>query len=98
MKVQSSYNNTENPTFYTLAVNNITAVDAGVYYFNNAATFFKSAFTTIKNDVQLDGKYYISPVINDLVLNNKTIIPFQIDNSEYHLFYSPQVLQDYERN
>jgi dTDP-glucose pyrophosphorylase len=71
---------------------------AGVYYFNNAATFFKSAFTTIKNDVQLDGKYYISPVINDLVLNNKTIIPFQIDNSEYHLFYSPQVLQDYERN
>lgn len=71
---------------------------AGVYYFNNAGTFFKSAFNTIKNDVQLDGKYYISPVINDLVLNNKTIIPFQIDNREYHSFYSPQVLQDYERN
>lgn len=71
---------------------------AGVYYFNDAGTFFKSAFNTIKNDVQLDGKFYISPVINDMVLNNKTIIPFHIDTKEYHLFYSPQVLQEYERN
>jgi dTDP-glucose pyrophosphorylase len=71
---------------------------AGVYFFSNAGTFFKSAFNTIKNDVHLDGKYYISPVINDLVLNNKTIIPFQIDTTEYHLFYSPQILQEYERN
>lgn len=71
---------------------------AGVYYFNDAGTFFNSAFNTIKNDVQLDGKFYISPVINDLVLNNKTIIPFHIDSKEYHLFYSPQVLQEYERN
>jgi NDP-sugar pyrophosphorylase family protein len=70
---------------------------AGVYYFTNANTFFNSAFNTIKNDVQLDGKFYISPVINDMVLNNKKIIPFHIDTKEYHLFYSPQVLQEYER-
>lgn len=71
---------------------------AGVYYFKSAKDFFKSAYNTIKNDVQLDGKYYISPVINDFVLNNLTVIPYHIDNKEYHLFYSPQVLQEYERN
>jgi NDP-sugar pyrophosphorylase family protein len=71
---------------------------AGVYYFKSAKDFFKSAYNTIKNDVQLDGKYYISPVINDFVLNNFKIIPYQVDNKDYHLFYSPQVLQEYERN
>jgi dTDP-glucose pyrophosphorylase len=71
---------------------------AGVYYFKAAKNFFKSAYNTIKNDVQLNGKYYISPVINDLVLNNLRIVPYQIDNKDYHLFYSPQVLQEYERN
>ena len=71
---------------------------AGVYYFKCAKDFFKSAYNTIKNDVHLDGKYYISPVINDFVLNNLSIIPYQIDTKDYHLFYSPQVLQEYERN
>ena len=70
---------------------------AGIYYFKCAQQFFISAFNTIKNDVQLDGKYYISPVINDYILNNLSIIPCQIDNKEFHLFYSPQVLQEFER-
>jgi NDP-sugar pyrophosphorylase family protein len=70
---------------------------AGVYYFKNAKLFFKSAFATIKNDVHLDGKYYISPVINDFVLSNLNVIPFKIEANEYHLFYSPQVLQEFER-
>lgn len=71
---------------------------AGVYYFKRSKDFFKSAYNTIKNDVQLEGRYYISPVINDFVLNNLSIIPYQIETKEYHLFYSPQVLQEFERN
>jgi NDP-sugar pyrophosphorylase family protein len=70
---------------------------AGVYYFKNAKNFFKSAYATIKNDVQLDGKYYISPVINDFVLSDLIIIPYHIETKEYHLFYSPQVLHEFER-
>jgi dTDP-glucose pyrophosphorylase len=71
---------------------------AGVYYFKNAKLFFDSSFSVIKNDVQLDGKFYISPVINEYVLKSKKAIPFNIDASAYHLFYSPQILQDFERN
>lgn len=70
---------------------------AGIYYFKNAKLFFDSSFSVIKNDVQLDGKYFISPVINEYVLKNKSVIPFNIETSEYHLFYSPQVLQEFER-
>lgn len=71
---------------------------AGVYYFKRSGDFFKSAFSTIKNEVQLEGKYYISPVINDFVLNNLEIIPYQIETKSYFLFYSPQVIHEFERN
>jgi dTDP-glucose pyrophosphorylase len=70
---------------------------AGIYYFKNAKLFFESSFSVIKNDVKLDEKYYISPVINEYVLKNKSVIPFKIETSAYHLFYSPQVLQEFER-
>jgi NDP-sugar pyrophosphorylase family protein len=70
---------------------------AGIYYFKNAKLFFDSSFLVIKNDVQLDGKYFISSVINEYVLKNKSVIPFNIETSAYHLFYSPQVLQEFER-
>ena len=70
---------------------------AGIYYFKNAKLFFDSSFSVIKNDVQLNGKYFISPVINEYVLKNKSVIPFNIETSAYHLFYSPQVLHEFER-
>ena len=70
---------------------------AGIYYFKNAKSFFDSSFLVIKNDVHLDGKYYISPVINEYVLKNNRVIPYAIQSTAYHLFYSPQVLQEFER-
>lgn len=70
---------------------------AGYYYFAHAATFFGSAFQTIKNDVKLDGNYYISPVINEYVLRNKKVLNYKIDASQYHSFYSPQMLNEFEK-
>ena len=71
---------------------------AGYYYFQNSELFFKAAFQTIKNDVQLEGMYYISPVINQYVLNNLKVKSFKIDNKKFNSFYSPQLMAEYERN
>lgn len=71
---------------------------AGVYFFSNATNFFKAACMSIKNDVQIDGAFYISPVVNEFVLNSLKVIAYNLDAKDYHLFYSPQVLQDFERN
>ncbi|RDC54239.1 nucleotidyl transferase [Pedobacter chinensis] len=71
---------------------------AGAYYFKNASIFFEAAFKSIKEDVHLDGLFYISPVINQYVLKAKKVITYKIDGKQYHLFYSPQVLEDFERN
>jgi dTDP-glucose pyrophosphorylase len=70
---------------------------AGYYYFANAGLFFECAFQTIKNDVKLDDNYYTSPVINEYVLRNKKVLNYKIETSQYHSFYSPQMLNEYEK-
>lgn len=70
---------------------------AGYYYFKNAGVFFDCAFQSIFNDVQLEGKYYISPVLNEYVLRNKKVLSISIKNENYHSFYSPQMIQEYEK-
>lgn len=70
---------------------------AGYYYFAHAGTFFECAFQTIKNDVELEGNYYTSPVINEYVLRNKKVLNYRIESSQYHSFYSPQMLNEFEK-
>ena len=69
---------------------------AGYYYFNSAKLFFECAFQTIINDVQNDGMFFISPVINEFILRNKKVNFFQIDNENYHSFYSPKLITEFE--
>ncbi len=68
---------------------------AGYYYFKNSDDFFKCAFECILKDVQLDGKFYISPVINEYILKNKKVLNYQIEKTNYHSFYSPQMINEY---
>lgn len=68
---------------------------AGYYYFKNADDFFENAFNCILNDVNLDGNFYISPVLNEYVLKNKKVLNYNIDKSKYHSFYSPQMINEF---
>jgi dTDP-glucose pyrophosphorylase len=68
---------------------------AGYYYFKNANNFFENAFNCILNDVSLDGNFYISPVINEYVLKNKKVLNYNIEKSNYHSFYSPQMINEF---
>jgi dTDP-glucose pyrophosphorylase len=71
---------------------------AGYYYFANAGLFFECAYQSIKNGVKLDDNYYISPVINEYVLQNKKVLNYKIENAQYHSFYSPQMLNEFEKH
>lgn len=70
---------------------------AGYYYFSDKDTFLKAAFQSIKDDSHLNGVFYISPVVNQLVLMNKEVFSFAIDSSAYHSLYSPQMVMEFER-
>lgn len=94
-----SYVRTESGQVVQTAEKNPISTDAiaGYYYFQNASLFFDCAFQVIKNDVQLDGIYYISPVLNEYVLRNKKVVTYQIKPEQYHSFYSPQMVNKFEK-
>ncbi|MFY7898848.1 MAG: glycosyltransferase family 2 protein [Chitinophagaceae bacterium] len=70
---------------------------AGFYYFSNANEFIQNAYKTIMTDDSLDGVYFISPVINQYVLQNKKTHNVSIKASQYHSFYAPQMVKEFEK-
>lgn len=70
---------------------------AGFFYFKEGKDFIISAMNMIKKDASLNGLYYISPTLNEMVLQNKKLVVKKIDNDKYHTFYTPQKIQEYER-
>ena len=69
---------------------------AGFYYFKKGYDFCKSAMTMIKKDASVNGSFYVAPTLNELILSNKVVTAFRIENSNYHTFYSPSKIAEYE--
>lgn len=70
---------------------------AGFYYFQNGSSFISAASRMIKKSASVNGFYYVAPCLNEMVLDNKTIKVFPIENIKYHTFYTPQKIKEYER-
>lgn len=72
------------------------AAIAGLYYFRAAETFFRAARNTILNGTMTDGAYYISPVLNELILDGRKVVATSIEALQYHSFYSPSKIEEFE--
>jgi NDP-sugar pyrophosphorylase family protein len=70
---------------------------AGFYYFSHGSIFVESAYQSIINDSSVDNLFYIAPCMNELILKNKNVMAYKIQNKEYHSFYSPQKIKEYEQ-
>ena len=71
---------------------------AGLYYFKNTSDFIQAAQEVIINDVSLDGSYYISSTLNQIILRNKSVKSVQLEPSQVHTFYSPEAIEMYRHN
>lgn len=69
---------------------------AGFYYFKSGDDFVEAAKRVILKDNRLDGKFYISSALNEMVLMDKRITYYEINPGEYHSFYSPEKIREYE--
>lgn len=69
---------------------------AGVYYFKKAGAFVNGAFEVIKKNINVNGLFFISSTVNELILANKTVGYYPIPNEHYHSFYSPQKIKEFE--
>lgn len=69
---------------------------AGLYYFRRGSDFIRAAMRTIEKDASVNGRFYVAPTINELVLEGKNLEIHAIPSSVYHNFYSPHKLKEYE--
>jgi NDP-sugar pyrophosphorylase family protein len=70
---------------------------AGFYYYRTGQMFLQAALRCLEYDAGVDGVFYISQTLNNLVLEGRKIAAHRIPASAYHSFYSPQKIQEYER-
>lgn len=69
---------------------------AGFYYFKKGSDFVQAAKNALMKQNNLEGKYYISASINELILLGKKIGYFDIEKEQYKSFYSPAKIKEYE--
>lgn len=69
---------------------------AGVYLYKKGSDFIQYGMNSIKNGSSIGDKYFISPVFNEFILAGKKVSHYSVKNEDYHTFYSPQKIEDYE--
>lgn len=69
---------------------------AGFYYFRKGSDFIQAAKGAIVKQSNLDGEYYISAAMNELILMGRRIGCFDIKKEQYRSFYSPAKIKEYE--
>jgi dTDP-glucose pyrophosphorylase len=70
---------------------------AGLYYFKKGADFIAGAKQVLLNGSTVQGAYYVSQVINEMILQGKSVGHSGIDSADYFNLYSPQKLAEYEQ-
>lgn len=68
---------------------------AGFFYFQRGKDFVSAAMEMIKKDAQVNGLYYICPVLNEMILKQANIGIHQIDRSCYISLSSPNDVHAY---
>jgi len=71
---------------------------AGVYWYKKGSDFVQSGMASINHGSSVEGKYFLSPVFNEYVLSGKKVGHCTVPNEQYHTFYSPQKIEEYEFN
>ena len=65
----------------------------GIYYYRKGSDFVKYAEEMIEKDIRVNNEFYIAPVYNELILDEKTLVPFFVDRM--HGLGTPEDLKKY---
>jgi dTDP-glucose pyrophosphorylase len=68
----------------------------GFYYYKKASDYIKYAKSMILKGGDVKGVFYVCPVFNEMILDQKKILPYQIDLKKYHSFMSPEKVRKFE--
>jgi len=65
----------------------------GIYYYRKGSDFVRYAKQMIDSDIRVNNEFYICPVYNELIQDNKTLIPFFVH--KMHGLGTPEDLTKY---
>ena len=68
----------------------------GFYYFRRGKDFLDAAFRLLLKDAHVDGAFYICPVFNEMILDQKKIGIQPIERSHYHTLKTADDVRNYE--
>ncbi|THK35505.1 nucleotidyl transferase [Ensifer sp. MPMI2T] len=71
---------------------------AGFYYFREARLFFKAAAAALRHGVTVEGRYYVSSSLNEVILDGGRVVSATISADQYHSFYNPKMIENFEVN
>lgn len=70
---------------------------AGFYYFRHGSDFISSAVKMISKNAHVNGKFYLCPVYNEMILEGKKILSWPIARENYFLFKEANGIEDYRK-
>ena len=71
----------------------------GFYYFRRGRDFLDAAFRLLLKDAHVEGSFFICPVFNEMILDQKKIGIWQIERFQYHTLKTADDVRSYdERN
>lgn len=70
---------------------------AGFYYYKSAAIFCQAAKQVILDDAHVDGTFFISSSLNEIILQGGLVRHVPVAAHKYHSFYAPSKLAEFER-
>ena len=70
---------------------------AGFYYFAEGDQFIALAMKSIEKGVEVNGQFYVAPILNEYILEEKSVGIYQVDNSRCQTFYSIQKIEEAQR-
>jgi len=69
---------------------------AGFYFFKTARVFFESAQAMIRKDVKTNDLFFISPTLNEIILNEGSVKALPIDKAHYYHINDEHSLAKFE--
>ncbi|HEY5793203.1 MAG TPA: glycosyltransferase family 2 protein [Chthoniobacterales bacterium] len=68
----------------------------GFYYYRRGGDFLEAAFRSLLKDAHVEGSFYICPVFNEMILDQKRVGVWPIERSRYHTLKTAEDVRAYE--
>ncbi len=67
----------------------------GVYFYARGSDFVKFANEMIRKNIRVNNEFYVCPIFNEFILDNKKITIFEIEKTKMHGLGTPEDLKSY---